>query len=69
MHVKKQNGCKLKKLRTNGDGEYISREFEIFCTEEGIEHEVIAPFTPQYNGITERRNRSILNMTRSMFEG
>lgn len=31
-------------------------------------HKVIAPYTPQHNGITERRNRSILNMTKSILK-
>ena len=58
----------MKKLRTDGGGEYTSFEFVKFCNEEGIEHEIIAPYTPQHNGIAERKNRSILNMTRSMLK-
>lgn len=36
LHVEKQSGCKLKKLRIDGGGEYTSREFVRFCTDEGI---------------------------------
>lgn len=68
LHVEKQIGCKLKKLRTDGGDEYTSREFARFCIDEGIEHEVILPYTPQHNGIAERRNISLLNMTRSMLK-
>lgn len=46
LHVEKQSGCKLKKLRTDGGGEY-TREFARFCNEEGIEHEFITPYKPQ----------------------
>lgn len=55
FHVEKQIGCKLKKLRTDGVGEYTSREFVRFFNEKGIEHEVIASYTPRHNGIAERR--------------
>lgn len=55
-----------KRLRNDGRDEYTSVEFAQFCDEEGIEHEVIAPYTPQHNGIAERNNRSILSMDRSM---
>lgn len=58
----------MKKLRTDGGGEYTSREFARFYNEDGIKHEFIAPYTPQHNGIAERKNRSILNMTRSILK-
>jgi hypothetical protein len=51
LMVEKQSGCKLKVLRTDGGGEYTSREFGAFCEQEGIIHEVVAPYTPQHNGI------------------
>lgn len=68
LHVEKQSGCKLKKLKTDSGCEYTSREFSRFCNKEGIKHEVIAVYTPQQNVITYRRNRSILNMIRSVLK-
>lgn len=68
MHVKKQSGCKLKKLRINCGGEYTSREFSRFCNVEGIKHEVITPYIPQHNGIAERKNPIILNMIMSILK-
>ncbi|MCH84025.1 copia-type polyprotein, partial [Trifolium medium] len=50
--------------RTDGGGEYNSKNFESFCTSHGIEHEITAPYTPQHNGLAERRNRTILDMAR-----
>jgi len=66
--AEKQIGMKLKILRTDGGGEYTSRDFETYCTNQGIIHEVKAPYTPQHNGLTERRNRSLLDMARSMLK-
>lgn len=52
-----------KRLRTGGGGgEYTSIEFAQFCEKEWIEHGVITPYTPQYNGTAERKNTIILNM-------
>jgi len=65
----KQSDKVIKMLRTNGGGEYNSHVFQVFCDEEGIIHEVSSPYTPQHNGVTERRNKTILNMTRSMMKG
>lgn len=53
-------------LRTDGGGEYVSAEFNKFCDEQGIEHKVTFPYTPQHNGVAERKNRTIMNMMRSM---
>jgi transposase InsO family protein len=66
--VENQSGFSVKKLRTDGGGEYTSHEFAKFCEDEGIEHEVTAPYTPQHNGVAERKNRSIMNMARSMLK-
>ncbi|GAU36409.1 hypothetical protein TSUD_38770 [Trifolium subterraneum] len=46
--------------------EFTSNEFKQFLVDQGIEHEVTAPYTPQHNGLAERRNRTVLNMVRSM---
>jgi transposase InsO family protein len=59
---------KLKILRTDGGGEYTSRDFESYCSNQGIIHEFTAPYTPQHNGFTERRNRSLLDMAKSMLK-
>lgn len=66
--AEKQSGMSLKILRTDGGWEYTSNEFESFCVKHGIQHEITAPYTPQHNGLAERRNRTILNMARSMLK-
>lgn len=55
-----QSGKLIKILGTDGGSEYTSKEFVIY--------EVNAPYTPQHNGQAERRNKSILNMARSMLK-
>ncbi|KAA0059661.1 Retrovirus-related Pol polyprotein from transposon TNT 1-94 [Cucumis melo var. makuwa] len=61
-----------------GDGDYISvkgngtiviascTEFDKFCEDSGIKHQLTAPYIPQQNGVSERRNRYIMEMTRCM---
>ncbi|GAU29060.1 hypothetical protein TSUD_278170 [Trifolium subterraneum] len=66
--VERQSGHKLKVLRTDGGGEYVSHDFAELCESEGINHEVIPPYTPQQNGSAERRNRTIMNMVRCMLK-
>jgi transposase InsO family protein len=55
IRVEKQSGQTLKILIIDDEGEYNSTEFKKFYEENGIEHEVIAPYIPQHNGRAERK--------------
>jgi len=58
--VEKESGKKVKALRSDNGGEFISGEFKDFCSAEGIRRELIAPHNPQQNGVAERKNRMIM---------
>ena len=56
---------RVKVLRTNRGGEFMSNEFNTYCEEAGITRHYTAPYTPQQNGDVERRNRTVVEMARS----
>ena len=58
-------GKRMKVLRTDNGGEYVSAEFEQYLKEHGIIHEVTTPYTPQQNGISERLNRTLQKLALS----
>ena len=64
--VEKQTGNNIKILRSDRGGEYLSLEFKDFLRECGIVSQLTPPGTPQWNGVSERRNRTLLDMVRSM---
>ena len=64
--VEKETGSSIRGLRTDRGGEFTSQEFNNFCNENGICRQLTASYTPQQNGVAERRNRTIMNMVRSM---
>ena len=64
--VEKQTGKNIKSLRSDRGGEYLSTEFQEFLKENGIISQLTPPYTPQLNGVAERRNRTLLDMVRSM---
>ena len=64
--VEKDIGKKVKALRSDNGGEYISNEFKKFCAKEGIQIELIAPHNLQKNGVAERNNRIIVGAARAM---
>ena len=65
--VKKETGLQIKCLRSDGGGEYLSNEFARFLQEHGIKQQYSCSHTPQQNGIAERKNRYIGEVSRAMF--
>ncbi|KAK2429799.1 secreted RxLR effector protein [Trifolium repens] len=64
--VQNQLGKNIKTLRSDRGGEYLSLEFNDHLKECGIVSQLTPPGTPQWNGVSERRNRTLLDMVRSM---
>jgi hypothetical protein len=67
--VEKESGCMIKCFRIDRGGEFVSTAFNQFCSNEGIKRQLTAAYTPQQNGISERKNRTLMNMVRSMLAG
>ena len=63
--VENQLGKNIKVLRSDRGGEYES-PFGEFCSQHGIIHQTIAPYSPQQNGIAERKNRTLKEMMNAM---
>ncbi|KAK9044503.1 hypothetical protein V6N11_058403 [Hibiscus sabdariffa] len=64
--VQNQHGKSIKALRPDRGGEYLSQDFDELLKECGIVSQLTPPGTPQWNGVFERRNRTLLDMVRSM---
>ncbi|KAJ9536490.1 hypothetical protein OSB04_un000327 [Centaurea solstitialis] len=64
--VQNQLGRKIKFLRSDRGGEYLSDEFDNHLMECGIVSQLTPPYAPQMNGVSERRNRTLLDMVRTM---
>lgn len=61
-----QTGYKVKALRSDRGGEYMSEVISTFFKEKGIVHQKTAPYTPQQNGVAERYNRTVLDAIRAI---
>jgi len=62
----KIKNLKIASIRSDHGGELENKDFESFCDENGIEHIFSAFRTPQQNGVVERNNRSLEEITRSL---
>ena len=66
--AEKQTGYEIKAIRTDGGTEY-RKEMEWALVLGGIEPQKTAPHTPQSNGVSERMNRTLMDMVGPMLEG
>ena len=56
----------IKTLRSDNGTEYTSHEFEAFLQKSSIHHQLTVTYTPQQNGISERKNKHILEIARAL---
>jgi hypothetical protein len=64
--IEKETGEVIACLRTDRGGEFTSIDFRNYCEENEIKRQLTAAYAPQQNGIAERKNRTLLDMVRSM---
>lgn len=65
-HVERECGKKVKVIKSDNGGEYISASLSNYFEQNGIEHQYSAPYTPQQNDVAERTNRILLEKGRCM---
>jgi transposase InsO family protein len=59
---------KLKKIRSDNGKEFDNTNIEAYCDEVRIKHEVSVAYTPQQNSVVERKNRTLITLTRIMLD-
>lgn len=64
--VEKEIGFPIKCLRTDRGGEFTSNEFKEYCETNRIKRQLTVAYTPKHNGAAERKNRTVMNMVRSL---
>eukprot|EP00253_Pinus_taeda_P016236 PITA_16236 len=64
--IENQTEKKIKILITDNGTEYESKEFHKFCKEAGIKRETTTPYTPEQNGVAERKNCTIMEAVWAM---
>jgi hypothetical protein len=65
---RKNLGLRIKKIRRDNGTEFKNSQIEGFLEEEGMKLEFSSPYTPQQNGVVERKNITLLDMARTMLD-
>jgi len=64
--VELESRCKIQCLRTDRGGEFTSNVFSEFCSVQEIKRQLTTAYTAQQNGVSERKNITIMNMVRCL---
>jgi hypothetical protein len=59
---------RIKKIRSDNETEFKNSQIEGFLEEEGIKHELSSPYTHRQNGVVETKNRTLIDMARTMID-
>lgn len=59
---------KIKRVRSDNGTKFKNTNIEEYLDKEGIGHEFSVPYTPQQNGIVERKNRTLIEAARTMLD-
>lgn len=66
--IENQTGRRIRALRSDNGGEYISKDFNEYLRSYGIQHQLTTPYTPQQNGVAERFNQTLVTSATAMLE-
>ena len=64
--VQTQFNAKIQILHTNNAKDYFNSILRAYLIQEDTIHQSSCPNTPQQNGIAERKNRHLLDVTRAL---
>ena len=66
MYIKTHFKRTIKVFRSDNGTEFVNHHVHSLCSAHGIVHQTSCAYSPQQNGIVERRHRHLLNVARSL---
>ncbi|KAI3762651.1 hypothetical protein L1987_53090 [Smallanthus sonchifolius] len=57
---------KVRRIRSDNGTKFKNNLMELICLKKGIRHEFSVSYTPQQNGVTERKNMTLIETARTM---
>lgn len=56
----------IKEFQSDGGGEFVNHHMKKFLADKGIQHKISCPYTPEQNGLAERKHRHCVELDLSM---
>ncbi|WVZ52103.1 hypothetical protein U9M48_003193 [Paspalum notatum var. saurae] len=68
LRLRNESHKAMRAIRSDNGGEFRNSCFENFCRDLGLEHQFSSPYTPPQNDVVERKNRTLVEMARTMLD-
>jgi hypothetical protein len=68
LRLNNEHSNSLKAIRSDNEIEFKNASFDHFCLEHGIDQQFSTLHVPQQNGVMERKNRTLVDMVRTMLD-
>ncbi|WVZ70222.1 hypothetical protein U9M48_018903 [Paspalum notatum var. saurae] len=68
LRLRNESHKAMRAIRSDNGGEFKNSRFENFCHDLGREHQFSSPYTPPQNGVVEHKNRTLVEMARTMLD-
>ncbi|WVZ75987.1 hypothetical protein U9M48_023998 [Paspalum notatum var. saurae] len=68
LRLRNESHKAMSAIRSDNGGEFRNSHFENFCRDLGLEHQFSSPYTPPQNSVVERKNRTLVEMARTMLD-
>lgn len=64
--VEKQHDAKIKAIQSDNGREYVNKKFDEYLSAQGIQRRLATAYTPEQNGVAERKNRTLVDSVRCL---
>jgi len=68
LRLKSELPHTVRAIRSDNGTEFKNDCFDAFCRSQGLEHQYSSPYVPPQNGVVEHRNRTLVEMARTMLD-
>ncbi|WVZ76656.1 hypothetical protein U9M48_024612 [Paspalum notatum var. saurae] len=68
LRLRNESHKAMRAIRSDNGGDFRNSRFKNFCHDLGLEHQFSSPYTPPQNGVVECKNRTLVEMARTMLD-
>ena len=68
LRLNNESYGRVRAIRSDNGTEFRNSRMDNFCSDHGLDHQFSSPYTPPQNGVVERKNRTLVEMARTMLD-